>query len=275
MLAGILGALLLLPFALNNTPTAYANIFLIDNFTGDDESIIPPIPGACDVTLKDPAPFDRSPFGSTSGLLETINGIRECQLFLTLTNSPSEGEYQIAQIAGMFRQMSGTGVKTMSYLQYDGVADSVVGPGNARILNLNLLNSDNLRIQYSFADFEVNVTATLIDGSGNEAELEGKLNALTNTPTNLNFPLGDFVLENPLLSLADIDEINVNFTNNVVATDFDIEFIDITMSMVGGEMFPTDTTALLLAGAELNAIWILPAIAAIGIGAFVVSRKRK
>ncbi len=47
------------------------------------------------------------------------------------------------------------------------------------------------------------------------------------------------------------------------------------MLMVGGEMFPTDTTALLLAGAELNAIWILPAIAAIGIGAFIVTRKRK
>jgi len=169
MLAGTLGALLLLPFALNNTPTAYANIFLIDNFTGDDEELgpIPPAaPGSCDITLIGPAPANISPFGSTSGLLETINMIRECQLFLTLENSPSEGEMQVAQFAGMFRQMSGTGVKTMTYLQYDGVADSVVGPGNPRILNLNLLNSDNLRIQYSFADFEVNVTATLIDGSG-------------------------------------------------------------------------------------------------------------
>jgi len=275
MLAGTLGALLLLPFALNNTPTAYANIFLIDNFTGDDPAA-PGLPGSCDKTLKGPADDTGvSLFSSTSGLLETILGIRECQLFLTLTNNPSEGEMQVAELAGMFRQMSGTGVKTMSYLQYDGLADMVAGPGNTRILNLNLLNSDNLRIQYSFADFEVNVTATLIDGDGDEAELEGKLNTGTNTITDLNFPLGDFVLENPLLNLADIDEINVNFSNNFVATDFDIEFIDITMSMVGGEMFPTDTTALLLAGAELNAIWILPAIAAIGIGAFVVSRKRK
>jgi len=47
------------------------------------------------------------------------------------------------------------------------------------------------------------------------------------------------------------------------------------MQPVGGTMMPAETTALLLAGAELNAIWILPAIAAIGIGAFIVSKKRK
>ena len=158
----------------------------------------------------------------------------------------------------------------MAYLQYDGMF-----PGAGRILNLNLLNSDNLRIQYSKADFETNVTATIIDGAGASASQEGILIALTNSLTDLNFSFANFLLDNPALDLSDIDEININFTTNVDSTDFDIDRIDITMTMVGGEMFPTDTTALLLAGAELNAIWILPAIAAIGIGAFVVTRKRK
>jgi len=275
MLAGTLGALLLLPFVIANTPNAYANIFLIDNFTDDTIGMV------CDQlitnTTADISPsgfpgIDPNPtsFNTQSGLSDVILGVRECQLFSITTNPPSSAATNVAQSAGMFRQMAGTGVESMAYLQYDGMS---VGAG--RILNLNLLNSDNLRVQYSKADFETNVTATIIDGSGNSASLEGKLTALTNTLTNLNFPLANFVVVNPLLSLADIDEINVNFTTNVDSTDYDIDRIDITMQMVGGEMFPTDTTALLLAGAELNAIWILPAIAAIGIGAFIVSRKRK
>ncbi len=278
MLAGTLGALLLLPFVIANTPNAYANIFLIDNFTSD----LPPLAtGICDLnvsnTTADISPngfpgIDPNPTGfmNQGGLSEVILGVRECQLFAITTNPPSSTETNVAQTAGMFRQMAGTGVESDAYLQYDGIA---IGAG--RILNLNLLNSDNLRVQYSKADFETNVTATLIDGAGASASLEGKLAALTNSLKDLNFSFANFLLDNPALDLSDIDEININFTTNVDSTDYDIDRIDITMSMVGGEMFPTDTTALLLAGAELNAIWILPAIAAIGIGAFVVSRKRK
>jgi len=173
----------------------------------------------------------------------------------------------------MYRHMSGPGVSTMSFLQYDGT-DNAPTMG-VRTLSLNLLNSDNLEIDYSFSDFKVNVTATLIDGDGDSASIKKFLDAGTVSLKTLKFDLNAFVLENGALSLGDIDEIHFNFTNTVVATDYTLEKIHITMSMVGGEMFPTDTTALLLAGAELNAIWLLPAIAAIGIGAFVVTRKRK
>ncbi len=42
---------------------------------------------------------------------------------------------------------------------------------------------------------------------------------------------------------------------------------------VGGELLPLDTTALLLAGAQMNAAWIIPVIvSAIGIG-IVILRK--
>jgi len=277
MLAGTLGALLLLPFVIANTPNAYANIFLIDNFTSDTTMV-------CDQSISNttadisPSGFpgtepNPTAFRAQQGQSEVILGVRECQLFAITTNPPSSTETNLAETAGMYRQMAGTGVESMAYLEYDGMFDA--DPNGPNILNLNLLNSDTLQIQYSKADFETNVTATLIDGAGESASLEGILAALTSSLTSLNFPLADFVTENALLDLGDIDEINVNFTTNVDSTDFDIDRIEITMSMVGGEMFPTDTTALLLAGAELNAIWILPAIAAIGIGAFVVSRKRK
>jgi len=43
---------------------------------------------------------------------------------------------------------------------------------------------------------------------------------------------------------------------------------------IGGTMIPIDTTALLLAGAQTNVVWILPvALAGIGIGMFVIKRR--
>jgi len=60
----------------------------------------------------------------------------------------------------------------------------------------------------------------------------------------------------------------------LLQADLTIENIFTRMDMVGGEMFPTNMSALLLAGVSVNLMWILPAIAAVGIGAFVVSRKR-
>jgi len=44
---------------------------------------------------------------------------------------------------------------------------------------------------------------------------------------------------------------------------------------VGGTMIPLDTTALLLAGAQMNAAWMIPVIAAgIVIGVFVIKRRK-
>jgi len=45
---------------------------------------------------------------------------------------------------------------------------------------------------------------------------------------------------------------------------------------IGGEIIPLDTTALLLAGAQMNAAWMIPVVlSGIGIGLFVVYRKSK
>jgi len=268
LLTGTLGALLLLVLVPSVSNPAFANIFTIDNFT-DDGGVL----GMdCDQSVVDPL-FALSPFEGDGGLAQVVGGVRECQLELLIDNSPDTGTSTIVANDKMYRHMSGPGVSTMSYLQYDGFDDAPLA--GVKILSLNLLNSDNLQIDYSFSDFDVNVTATLIDGGGDSASLKSKLLAGTTSLASIGFDLDAFVLENPLLDLGDIDEINVNFTNTVVATDFTLEKIHITMQMIGGEMYPVDTTALLLAGAELNAIWILPAIAAIGIGVFVVTRKRK
>ena len=42
---------------------------------------------------------------------------------------------------------------------------------------------------------------------------------------------------------------------------------------VGGEFLGVDSTALLMAGFQANALWLIPAIAALGVGIVVITRK--
>ncbi len=43
--------------------------------------------------------------------------------------------------------------------------------------------------------------------------------------------------------------------------------------VIGGEIIPIDATSLILAGAQMNAAWIIPVLAAAGIGAFILRKK--
>jgi len=275
ILSGALGLVLLL--GLVPLQSAEAKVFLIDDFSSD------PIPGACDTstTTTGGAPgFLCSQTTVSAGVLQNavLGLVRDGNLVIDVENAPSEGGIQIVgspddgaqPVANMFRHMAGTGVETISMLTYNA---------NGAGLGINLLNSDDVRVVYSTSDFGVDVTVRVTDSGGDWAEQAGATVAGTvATPTELLFDIDNFVLAPSasmgVLNLEDIDEIKFTFDTQIAFTDYDLDLLDITMEMVGGEMFPVDTTALLLAGAELNAIWILPAIAAIGIGAFIVSRKR-
>ncbi len=260
ILSGALGLVLLL--GLVPLQPAEARVFVIDDLENDSFD-------TCD--------FDTqlgTPMGAVqTGVVGVIDMIRECKFVLTTTNPGSNGILTFVQASGMLRMETGDMVETTTELIYDGEAL----PANGRSLGLNLLSSDDLRIVYSAADFAVDVNATLIDSDGTIVSIIKQFEQLTNTDKELLFPLASFFAADNNLNLGDIDAIHVRMettTGGSGLSDFTLELIDITMEMVGGEMFPVDTTALLLAGAELNAIWILPAIAAIGIGAFIVSRKR-
>ena len=61
----------------------------------------------------------------------------------------------------------------------------------------------------------------------------------------------------------------------LLAESFSTAFVDIKVEeimrgnpVVGGEFIPIDTTALLVAGAQTNAVWIMSALAVIGSVAF-------
>jgi len=78
---------------------------------------------------------------------------------------------------------------------------------------------------------------------------------------------------------SDIDAIDDNDTFGEFSVDTRVStyanFIKgvIAQKGVGGEYFTLDTTALLLAGVQTNLAWIIPVLAAAGIGAFVLRKK--
>jgi len=271
ILAGTLGIVLLL--GMSPLPQAEAKIFIIDDF------VLDPFGGLCDIS--------RDVVGTAScqqsglSIANVIGGVRDTSLTLDAANPPSNGvidyvgetdDGAVGTSDEMFRHMAGSGVETTVMQQFDGET------GAGRSLGVNLLNSDDIQIDYSLSDFQVDVTVRVTDSGGDWAEQTGILVAGTVTPSSLNFVIQNFIdapsAFNGVLNLNDIDEFKFTYDTVLAFTDYDLDKIHITMEMVGGEMFPVNTTALLLAGVELNAIWILPAIAAIGIGAFIVSRKR-
>jgi len=258
ILAGTLGLVIFL--GLVQLPAAEGAAFLIDDFS-DDNNL-----ETCDFQIVDNtnAP-DRS---VQTGLTGVQGGIRECVNFLTAFDGQSNSGILVVQATGMFRQMGGTNIGSSTMLIYDAQSNDA----GANSLNLNTVSSDNFKIGYSKADNAVDVTVEYTDGDGDVSTQMGQLSAGTNAPTELLFVNANFAVNN--VDLNDIQRIKVTLQTTSDVSDWDIDSLEITMEMVGGEMFPVDTTALLLAGAELNAIWMLPAIAAIGIGAFVVFRKR-
>jgi len=217
IILSISGVLVLL-FGMIPSP-AYANNFIIDNFTDDSPNA--PLTGLCDISLTS----GMSLLIVQTGLSEVIDMIRECKLTITVENDPREGAIQVVEAVGMFSQSSQTGVKTDVLLLYDGEEM----PASGRSLGLDLTNSNNLRITYSKAQFQVDVSATLIDSDGDSATLNGILAPGINSAIDLNFPLADFVTQNAFLNLNDIDEFNFHFTTTTDATDYDLDLIDINM----------------------------------------------
>ena len=281
ILAGTLGLVLLL--GMSPLPQAEAKVFLIDDFSQDPMS--PDVMcadervniGSNGVLISPVMPFNATVLG-------VLGGYRVCQMTIDAEN-PDE----VAQIAvqaapdnpgtddtrpDMFRHAAGPGVQTITTIEYDANTAGLNGGAG-----INLLSSDDVRLVYETSDFPVNIIVRLTDSGGDWAEQTGVTEGLTDmVEKTILFLITDFVdapsMSNGVLNLDAITAIKFTFDTTSSQTDYVLNLFDITMEMVGGEMFPVDTTALLLAGAQLNAIWILPAIAAIGIGAFIVSRKR-
>jgi len=71
----------------------------------------------------------------------------------------------------------------------------------------------------------------------------------------------------------DNERIWIEIPSNMPDSVLEVIVDTVSLQEVGGELLPIDTTALLLAGAQMNAAWMIPVIvSAIGIG-IVIARK--
>jgi len=294
ILSGALGLVLLM--SLVPLPNAEAKVFLIDDFSGDPSiGNLPPGTGQSECHQLSDGVIEAAFMEAEQTVVDVgllINGVfgdaRYCSMNIDTPLQGSDGTIRVigsphdgaaGTQAEMFRHGAETGIKTTVILGYDCDDDSdhpAVGVAGA--CDVNLLNSDDINLVHSTADMPVTYTSEITDTDGDWARQVTTLVSVSGMATNNPFLITDYV-DNPsasagTLDLNHISKFTFTFVPEDPETDYDIDLIEVTMEMVGGEMFPVDTTALLLAGVELNVIWILPAIAAIGIGAFIVSRKR-
>ena len=179
-----------------------------------------------------------------------------------------------------------------SFFEFDNDHDGVREAGDEAIgtNTLTNFNRDNFR------DAALNGPTDISDG-GTEDGVSGSSNDGTFTVVERSHPLnsaddahdfslniGDtvgFVYRYTLLALGGTFPDNtastiLPFTSVSQAQNFgDIIIASSPGAAVGGELLPLDTTALLLAGVQMNAAWIIPVVAAgIGIGVFVIKRRK-
>jgi len=155
----------------------------------------------------------------------------------------------------------------------DGHASIIYNNNGGNDLDRDFSNQISIDLDVTFADLD-NEIGVIVCSNG--MAVCHTIEIMTSAGDQmLSYPMAVYPLNGVNLFDADYIEIILDLATTAFGKDITIDMIESPMFMVGGEMFPVDTTALLLAGVELNAMWILPMIAAIGIGAFVVSRKRK
>jgi len=266
------GTLAIILFGGLNVTPAFAQQALVDNFTQTDDT-------NCDITISNPATPNPNVLPVTVGPqtdpdptpANTIGGDRTCTTTVTVDTSgdkdngggDSECMTEVAPGLPLFILDSDSLLDCETTLKYgaNGALNEDWSGFAGGVLRIEIDDTD------ASAQKILSVTVTLADG---DSSFPVTMTTQITGAQNLDFTLNTFF--NNGITSTDVDMITV-FIDPALAGDLDIKKIFIPQ-MIGGTIMPADSTALLLAGAELNAFWILPAIAAIGIGAFIVSRKR-
>jgi len=169
---------------------------------------------------------------------------------------------QLDIVASMVRMSIPTQVDAKFFFLWDDL-----GAG------LDFSGTSDFVVQASDADLGIPINFILSDGT-NSGSVMRTMPAIGSCCTEEFFPLSEVEsssLPGPI-DLTKVTSVKMEVDPPGKA-DLTIENIFTRMDMVGGEMFPTNMSALLLAGVSVNLMWILPTIAAIGIAGFVVSRR--
>ncbi len=262
LVTGLLGLILTI-----GIQSAYADI-LIDDFTA-------PVSAGC--TLNDST---NAAGGDTGSEMDASirGGVRDCEADALSgasnagsggASSPPETMTDVLDASNEdFICNNDSSVTGECHVEY-----GMSGPG----MNMDLSGATTLVIGYLFVDQPHWLTVMFSDGAITASTII--LVPGSPTPSNFNIDLPSLFFGTGIVD-TDVDELSLWINtmgpagqSRTQALNVEIDFINVE-EMIGGEMIPVDTSALLLAGAEMNSYWILPLIGAIGVGAFIYSRKR-
>lgn len=208
----VLGGVLSLTLGLG-VPTVSA-AFIVDQFV---ETTLPLDPNLGTNTLARTAAQGTGTTSSVETLSSTnptvsgtVGGVREG--FLTITSIAAGGlAGQNASItveadptAGDFVFQSTARVDAVGILNYDGIPDGTIGPGN---LNRNVSGDSGLVIQFTFLDLSAPVTLTLNDGTTTASLTRTQSPVTSGTPENLVFAYTDPAFAG--LDLTSIDRFTI------------------------------------------------------------------
>jgi len=239
-------------------PPAYATQSNIDDFTEEQE--------LCDLTQDGLGVHAGGAEGNPPNEPATVKDHRECELEITADNTdPQEIVTRICMVEVV---TGGVGRYT---LDSDDLIDCVteLHYGEDMVLSQDYtsIGGTEFRVELLSTDIGVDITVMVEDGDTDTDSV--MKSTVASGAQNVIFPFAEFAGN---INFGDIHKIWVKLDPGE-AGDFSVDNI-LVPSNIGGEMIPVNTSALLLAGAEMNSFWILPLIAAIGVGAFIYSRKR-
>ncbi len=255
----LLGGILVLALMIGFSSPAYA--LLIDGFDNSDTDCNIDIPtgGAAGVTI---GPFQ----DTTAGIL---GGERDCTLTRAVDGGGQSVQMAIDTTDNMYQVTTGAGNKAESFLVWDGTGAPGLGgidftQGGADSICMDSQEFDRVAgspVRVTLYDTSANMdTQTMVIAVHQDAI----------PPETTCWLLSSFVGVDETL----INKVKFHFDlDALISADYIVNRI-YTNEMIGGEFIGVETSALLLAGAEMNSYWILPLIAVIGVGAFIYSRKR-
>jgi hypothetical protein len=181
-----------LSIALGLEPPSTRAAIIVDRF----EATTLPLDGDLTNTVKRTATDGVGTTSSTeSGLAGTIGGVREGQLSIVSIAPSSQLAGQDASYTvepdptfGDFVYQSSSRIDGAATLNYDGIADGAIGPGN---LNQDVTGDLGLAILFTSLDLSLPVTLTLSDGTNTASRLLTQDPVSSGTPQTLLFLYSD------------------------------------------------------------------------------------
>jgi hypothetical protein len=222
----ILGGILAIAPGLESPPARAA--FLIDTF---DATTIPIDGSGTNRIIRTAAQGAGTTPSTESGLAGTVGGVREGQLTIqTIAAGSTAGQNSSYTLEPLpqsdFVFQSTARINSLNVLNYDGIADGAIGPGN---LNRNVTGDLGVAIRFTFLDLSLPVTLTLSDGTNTASQTLTQASVTSASPQTLTFLYSDPAFS--AVQKTSIQRFTVSFDTQQ-GSDYTLDFIESVPAVV-------------------------------------------